>query len=706
MTQMNRHTVVVLATVVLAAGRIPAQEPQEPAVTFRSAIEAIEIDAYVTDGQGNPVSGLTADDFELIEDGQPQPITTFTAVDIPIDGPGHLPSRIAEPDVQSNNGPQGRIYLFALDEVHGANILRTRRFLRTFIETYFGPNDIGAVALVGRGLATSGQDFTSNRRLLLEAVDTFGGGFGTEGVAAGRARPLPPSMAEPCRPGREPGDIRTSGRSQQLASLRSLTELMTRMGGRHKALLFFTECVSVDATDLVDYNGGTLGLAGDDAHAAMAAATRSNLAIYPIDPTGADAQRVPLTTISAFRALADATGGVALINSNSFTETFERIVRDNSTYYMLGFNSAYHEADGKYVRLDLRVKRPGLTVRTRGGYVAPTRAERRAQEAVARRRRNHAVPPAASLALASPVTTDGLPLHVTAIARHAQEDEARVTLVVELDAATPGLRLERGDDRGTVDLSYLLTDARRRVYSEVRHTASIPADAESDAPLTAHGGRVRILTELQLPEGRYQIRVGASAGGRVGGVVYDLEIPDFGDDDLAVSGLALSTPAERGVLTLEAEQRNGRLKTTTCYSERCASSITDGGALRVRAAPGSGTTTASPVSAPPTTAREFLAADHVVVSAEVYENVRRRRGAPAHTMAAHVSLRAADGRVMPLTQAELPSTAPRAASGGHVVALRLPLADTPPGPYALRLEVTTDRGDARSVIREIPIRVK
>ena len=63
-------------------------------------------------------------------------------------------------------------------------ILRTRRFVRQFIEKHFGPHDVGAVAMLGRALSTDGQDFTSNRRLLLEAVDKFSGGFRDAGSVA------------------------------------------------------------------------------------------------------------------------------------------------------------------------------------------------------------------------------------------------------------------------------------------------------------------------------------------------------------------------------------------------------------------------------------------------------------------------------------------------------------------------------------------
>ena len=61
--------------------------------------------------------------------------------------------------------------MFLLDEVCAADGLRTRLFLRQFLERYFNPHDIGAVLLAGRGLVRDGQTFTGNKRLLLTAIE-------------------------------------------------------------------------------------------------------------------------------------------------------------------------------------------------------------------------------------------------------------------------------------------------------------------------------------------------------------------------------------------------------------------------------------------------------------------------------------------------------------------------------------------------------
>ena len=76
-----------------ACAALLAQQPaapagQRPAPTFRVEVNYVEIDATVTDAQGNFVRDLNKDDFELIEEGEAQAITAFTMVDVPVERAG------------------------------------------------------------------------------------------------------------------------------------------------------------------------------------------------------------------------------------------------------------------------------------------------------------------------------------------------------------------------------------------------------------------------------------------------------------------------------------------------------------------------------------------------------------------------------------------------------------------------------------------
>jgi hypothetical protein len=65
------------------------------------------------------------------------------------------------------------------------------------------------------------------------------------------------------------------------------------------------------------------------------------------------------------------TGGFSLTSSNNFAGAISRMVRENSSYYTIGFSSDYEKRDGRFVPVEVKVKRPGLEVRARSGYVAP-----------------------------------------------------------------------------------------------------------------------------------------------------------------------------------------------------------------------------------------------------------------------------------------------------------------------------------------------
>ena len=77
----------VLLLVCATALVLRAQQSAGDVPTFRTGVEAVAFEVFVTDAAGKPVTDLTVDEFELLEDGKPQPITTFASTVIPIDPP-------------------------------------------------------------------------------------------------------------------------------------------------------------------------------------------------------------------------------------------------------------------------------------------------------------------------------------------------------------------------------------------------------------------------------------------------------------------------------------------------------------------------------------------------------------------------------------------------------------------------------------------
>src|SRR4029077_14154391 len=90
----------------------------------------------------------------------------------------------------------------------------------------------------------------------------------------------------------------------------------------------------------------------------------------PMTPLTVDASRLR-ARLDSLRTLAENTDGLAIVNSNNLAGGLKRVVDDLSSYYLLGYYST-GKLDGKFHPISVRVKRPGVTVRARRGYLAAT----------------------------------------------------------------------------------------------------------------------------------------------------------------------------------------------------------------------------------------------------------------------------------------------------------------------------------------------
>ena len=401
------------------------------------------------------------------------------------------------------------------------------------------------------------------------------------------------------------------------------------------------------------------------------------ISIYPIDPAGlspggglGEDEAAPagdagaeLARLTDLRAIAEATGGFALVNSNSFEDAFTRIIREISTDYVLGFTSTNERRDGRYRRLQVRVKRPGLQVRARDGYVAPMR--RRATEPESRPRPT-ALAAAVGEALGMPIASRGLPMTLTAAPYKGRGRDANVPIVVELDPSR--LDLVKGATiDGQIDVAVAAVNAGGRIFRGERHRLKLALKPGTYEAAQEHG--FRVLLEMELPPGRYQLRAAAGDvnGTTAGSVMADLEVPDFTKPPLVLSGVSLTSRAAAGVVTSEAKV-----------------------AMRT-VLPG-----------PPTTRREFDRGDAITAYVEVYENVRNRA---AHTVSLKTVLRTDEGRVIQSVDQDRSSSELQGRSGGYGFRAELPL-DVDPGLYVIHLEAQARIGDQPTVSRQVQIRVR
>src|SRR5437660_12915203 len=117
-----------------------AQQTAQPAVTFKSEVGVVEINAVVTDAAGNFVRGLTKDDFQISEDGRVRPLSLFSLVDLPA-----LPvprAGVIEPDVRTLAESQnGRVSVLVIEDLNISPLRTTilKEAARRFIEQHFYP---------------------------------------------------------------------------------------------------------------------------------------------------------------------------------------------------------------------------------------------------------------------------------------------------------------------------------------------------------------------------------------------------------------------------------------------------------------------------------------------------------------------------------------------------------------------------------------
>src|SRR5687767_5691764 len=252
-----RTTALLLLALIAQAPPAPPPQPQPP-ITFKVEVNYVEIDANVVDAQGNFVRTLGKDDFEVLEDGKPQSLTAFAMVDIPIERPDPpLFSKTAiAPDVATNRKPfEGRVFVLVLDDLHTrfTRTSRTRAAARQFVERYIGANDVVAVVNTS-GYDKAMQDFTSNRQLALRAIDGSMGGKADSSTQAA----IQDAMMNRDTPGMSSNMNaafnelqRYNNARNSMRTLRNLATYMAGMRGRRKAVVYFSEGLNYNTTDMI-----------------------------------------------------------------------------------------------------------------------------------------------------------------------------------------------------------------------------------------------------------------------------------------------------------------------------------------------------------------------------------------------------------------------------------------------------------------------
>jgi VWFA-related protein len=691
----------VIAALAAGLGAGPQQpaspRPQKtpPPITFGVQVDFVVVDAIVTDKNGNAVRDLKREDFEVREDGRPQEIELLTLVDVPPPVVERRALPVVQPDVRTNTRPaEGRMYVIVMDDLHTAALRSNaaKHTARSFLEQYFGEGDVGAVVHTS-GRTDAAQDFTSDRRLLLAAVDKF----------MGRAlRSATLNKIDSYNMSRLSG-ISTETRDDEelqrgyyarnaMLALRDVANALAPIRRQRKALIFVSEGISYDVYDSFKQDSSTIR---DATKEAIDAATRSNTSIYTVDPRGlhnmadesmemspvldptlgldsAGLSKERRLAEDSLRVLADETVGRAAVATNDFEAAFTQVVKDQSAYYVLGYRPVSKQ-DGRFHKISVKVARPDLTVRARPGYWAQRKSgdktRERAADAGSPTRQLHGM-------LAQPVQESGLPLSIhVAPFRGQLANEASVMLTLQVGTGSFRFVEKDGKFHDQLDFSVSAVDVSGADGKGKDSNKSTGLDTKleltlkPETRLAVDAAGFRAVTSLALRPGRYQIRVAARALNTeaTGSVFYDIEIPDFRDAPLSLSGLAVCSAVAAAIPTA-----------------------------------GSFELLKDVLPAPATTLREFWPQDTLAAVGEVYDTETR----VAHTVDVTTSVTDEAGvvrfRSVQQQQTEVQSGL-RPFAFSHKA--MIPLKGLDPGRYVLRVEARSRLGKEAVAVREVAFNV-
>ncbi len=464
--RMRLLRLAVLGAMLAAIGSV-GHGQQVPPPRFTAGVDLVQIDVSVLDRHGAPVTGLSADDFVVLENGKPQQIRGFASIAVPPPiAPPAAWLRDTGPDVVSNAAETRRLVVILMDDAltgfEEGEATRARAVAHAAVER-LGPADLAAVVFTHLGRA---QNFTADRRELNAAIESFSPRGGTS-------------------PGRPLACLLQRG-GCVVASLQSIGNVLAAAPPGRKLLIYVGSAPDIsfkgdedDPVSVVTDMFRSLQRANVEVNAFDVAGLRT-FAGTASDRTVKDMNARVVTARAAqdgLRTLADNTGGRAVVNTNAPEAAIADVFRRNSAYYLVGFQSSDTRTDGRYRRIEVKVNRLDVEVRTRSGYYAARPADSR--------KKPDAAPLEAALAQGLPLPDLALQLHASVVPvpgrREAwvivtsgllQSPDFAAEHVTVLTAAFDTGATERGRHRQSFDLP-----ARDAASGTLPGTTSTPASS-------------------------------------------------------------------------------------------------------------------------------------------------------------------------------------------------------------------------------------
>jgi VWFA-related protein len=557
-----RVLTVAALLVTLPAQQSPPAPPQpagQDRFKFRVESELVLVNVIARDKQGKPVLDLKRDDFTLLEDGKPQRISSFDFENLdstPLasgSGPSQQsveggPAAPAKPLLTRKDAEEALsnkrviVLFFDLGSMSPDETQRAVDAAKKYVQQKMTASDLIAIVSLASSLRLD-QDFTNDQARLLRVLNryTHSEGQGMDNGPTGDADGIEESGNAYTPDETEYNQFNTD---RKLQALQSIAQVLSHFNQRKSVIYFSSGMTQTGIENQVALR------------AAVNAAIKANVAIYTLDARGLEAEPpggsaataslrgTAMYTGNAVQSSLDAnfasqetlttlsadTGGKAFLDTNDLGQVFDRVQRDTSAYYVLGYTSNNPMRDGRYRRIQVKVNRPGLTLEFRKGYYAPKDFQHFNAEDKEQQMQDE---------LASELPNTDVALYMAA--SYFRLDDRRFYIPVAL--VVPGSQIpftQGGDkDKASLDVIGEVLDELKRPVGSVRETVKLSLDASQQV----RRKNVQYSTGFILTPGKYHFKfvVRENQSGRLGSFETDFTVPDIKKAPLKMSSVVLAS---------------------------------------------------------------------------------------------------------------------------------------------------------------------
>jgi VWFA-related protein len=433
------------------------------------------------------------------------------------------------PDVVDNDlQHEGRLVVILIDQSIGFEDLPVSQRFAEAVVDQLRPGDLAAVAYSTFGVP---QNFTEDRARLRAAIRQPLAGLPADD--GGGASLCPCGVCS-------------------LETIGDIAEAMAPVRQRRKMLLVIGSNISIHSA------GACSARLNPARERAFRAVEAGNVTVYAFDPAGlptlsmSASERRPASSrgggpamrnmirIGNLRTLPDRTGGRYLYDPIRPADRVAEIFRETESYYILGFEPAHPEADGRFHAIRVRVNRPDVTLQARRGYyggaAGPTIGRDGGDGAALMpgnlRAAVSGLWPRGDVALA----VSAVPVAAPDLTRASVASVVRVTQT--FDAAAPDLFTPAADAAGSIVNVYTgAFDRQGRALAAASQTARVVPRA-----LSRRTFEYEVVSRLELKPGRYELRTAVEDArlGRSGSVYTYVDVPDYQRSAVALSGVFVS----------------------------------------------------------------------------------------------------------------------------------------------------------------------